>query len=535
MTGSRPVESAAQSRWIGYGGFALVCAVTLAAYWPSFSASFQFDDNNHIVDNAAIHAGDVGEFIRFGRTRIIPFTTLAANYWVAGLEPFGFHVINFLVHLLAILALYGLILALCATPRLRNTPAAEHRFALATAAALVFACHPIQTQAVTYIVQRISAMAAMFYLTAVFCYVRARNAELGLQTGRAGKWYVAAGSAALAALLSKENAASMPVALLLTEWIFYPGRMPRKALRRIGAVGALVALIPLSWWLLPWAFASPPAVEQAVGATETAPPARSLSWSIRAMIFRAEGSGRVSAIQYLLTQCIVVPRYLRMAIAPYGLNVDHDVRVVRELSVSVLAGAALLLALAGFGIYANKHWPLVAFGILWIFVALSVESSVLPIRDPMVEHRMYLAMPGIALVAAVGFLWLQARIPAVAYIAGIACVTSLVVMTFMRNQVWQTPISLWGDSVEKAPDKARPHVNLATALYQKDQIDQAIAHFCWARRLDPSNTQVQANLSALAEQQMEKEMAAGKMVFLGGRVGEDGNLELEPRDPCEGR
>lgn len=530
------MDSAGQSRWVGYSGFALVCAVTLAAYWPSFSVPFQFDDNNHIVDNLAISAGDVGEFIRFGRTRIIPFTSLAVNYWVGGLEPFGFHVVNLLVHLFTTLALYGLILALCATPRLRETRAAERRFALATAAALVFACHPIQTQAVTYIVQRISAVAAMFYLATVFCYVRARNSELGIAAGRPGRWYVAAGCSALAALLSKENAASLPAALVLTEWVFYPGRMPRRAWRRIAAVGALVALIPLSWWLLPIVFASPPAAEQAASETETetAPPA-SLSWSIRAMIFRAEGSGRVSAVQYLLTQCIVVPRYLRMAIAPYGLNVDHDVRVVRELSGDVLAGAALLLALAAFGIYANKHWPLVAFGILWIFVALSVESSVLPIRDPMVEHRMYLAMPGIALIAGAGFLWLQARIPALAYVAGIACVTSLAVLTFMRNQVWQTPISLWGDSTEKAPNKARPHVNLATALYQKGQIDQATAHFCWARRLDPSNVQAQTNLTAIAEQQMEEETASGKMVVLSGRVDGDGNLELEPRDPCEGR
>lgn len=531
-----PASFAAPGFRVIAGWFAVICVVTLAAYWPSFSVPFQFDDYGHIVENEAIRGHNLGEFLRFGRTRILPFSTLALSYWMGGEETFGYHVGNFLVHVLATLAVYALALTLCRTPRLRDTWLAEHRLAFAVAAAFVFACHPLQVQAVTYIVQRISAMAALFYVGSVFCYVRARNADLDIEPGNPRLWYAGTGLCAVAALLSKENAASLPVALLLTEWIFYRGRTSRQSVRRIALVAGFVVLLPLTWWLLPQPSApAPQQAESSATEAQTAPSQPSLLWSIRAMLFRAEGSGRVSSLQYLMTQCIVIPRYLRMAVAPYGFNVDHDVRIVGEPTASVLAGAALLLTLLAFGLAASSHLPVISYGILWIFLALSVESSVLPIRDPMVEHRMYLAMPGIALMAALAFAWLTSRVSLVATLVGVAVVGALATATFMRNQVWLTPVALWGDAVEKAPDKARPHVNLATALHHGGRTEQAIAHYCWALRLDPTNQQAKSNLNAISDQQVEKEMDSGEAFVLGGIPGADGTVELEPRDPCAGR
>ena len=539
------LSSAALSSAALAGCFVLVASVALAAYWQSFSVPFQFDDNGHIVNNETIRGHDLGEFLRFARTRIIPFTTLALNYWVGGSETFGYHVVNFLVHLLAILALYGLALALCRTPRLRDTWLAERQLAFATGAAFIFACHPLQVQAVTYIVQRMTAMAALFYVTAVYCYVRARNAEVGTERGRSARWYTGTGLCALAAFLSKENTASLPLALFLTEWIFYRGRHSRQSFRRVAIVVALLSVVPLVWWLLPQPTMrmeqqteSPAAQQQAEAPAEEAPTATrsgGLLWSIRTLIARAEGTARVSPLQYLFTQCVVVPRYLRLTVAPYGLNVDHDAPIVRAITTPVLAGAALLLTLILFGVFASSRWPLLAYGILWIFVGLSVESSILPIRDPMVEHRMYLAMPGVAFLAALAFAWLRCRVPALASIGGIAVVGALAVTTFMRNQVWQTPATLWGDAVEQAPNKARPHANLATALYHTGRVDQAIAHYCWALRLDPTDNQTRSNLNALSEAQIEKDAKSGKAFILGGELGADGTLELAPKDPCAGR
>src|SRR5215470_2683061 len=156
-----------------------------------------------------------------------------------------------------------------------------------------------------------------------------------------------------------------------------------------------------------------------------------------------------------MTQSVVVPRYLALVAFPYGFNVDHDIAVERQLSPSVVGGALFLTALLAFALYAIRRWPLMGFGIAWCFSTLSVESSVLPIRDVMVEHRMYLAMPGIGLVVAYGFAWLLVRRRGVAVAAGVVALTLLAVLTVLRNEVWRTPLALWTDALSKSPNKAR--------------------------------------------------------------------------------
>ena len=369
--------------------FGLVCATALLAYARSFGTPFQFDDYNVVVGNAALRLSSRHAFLAFGRTRLVPFATLALNYAVGGENPFGYHVVNFAVHLAATFAVFRLALALCRTPRLRGTRLAAEPLPFAVAAAFLFAVHPIQIQAVTYVVQRMTAMAALFYVGSVLLYVRARNAQLGLDTGRPGLAYAGAAGFALAAFFSKENTASLPLAILLTEWVFYPGTRPARAALRLLPFVALVLVIPVTWKL----FGTRPGPAP----DPTRPLSRQAADLVSLLFFRASPRGQVTPVEYLLTQCLVIPRYLRMVVLPWGFNIDHDVAAVTGIGGAVLAGAAFLIGLLAFGLYAVRRWPVVGFGVLWVFVALSVESSLLPIRDPMVEHRMYLPMAGVAL------------------------------------------------------------------------------------------------------------------------------------------
>jgi hypothetical protein len=289
------------------------------------------------------------------------------------------------IHLLATFLVFELALSLCLTPRLRDSPLAANPLPFAVAAAVLFACHPIQVQAVTYVVQRASSLAAMFYVGSVLLYVRARNAQLGAPPGRVAPSLVGSGLFALGAVLSKENTASLPLAILLTEWVFYRARSnARQALQKLTPYLPLVLVIPLLWSLL----AEGPPLGQSGGS-----PAERVIGLGRLLLFRANPDGEVTALDYLRTQCVVIPRYLRLVVLPWGFNVDHDVALQPALSPAVSAGLALLGALLAFGVYAVRRWPVTGFGILWCFAAWSVESSVLPIRDVMVEHRMYLAMP----------------------------------------------------------------------------------------------------------------------------------------------
>jgi hypothetical protein len=150
--------------------------------------------------------------------------------------------------------------------------------------------------------------------------------------------------------------------------------------------------------------------------------------------------------------------------------------------------------LALFGAWLLPRAPLGAFGILWFFITLSVESTLLPIDDPMVEHRMYLPMAGLSVSAG----WLcavaVARAPRAAKAAGLVAASALIVLSFARNVVWMSPLTLWLDAVEKSPDKARPHANLGSAYYKANLLNEAVEESCRALALAPDDATANNNL-----------------------------------------
>jgi hypothetical protein len=525
MTASRdrpsPTAGDARERWWCVG----ICAVTLLAYARSFYSPFELDDYSAIVGAPAIQAGTIDAILSFGRARILPFATLVLNYRLGAEEPFGYHVVNFAVHLLATLAVYRLALALCRTPRLRDTWVAAQRLPLAVATAFIFACHPIQIQAVTYVVQRFTSMATLFYIAAVLFYVRARNAQLGTGTGYPVAAFTASALAALAAFLSKESTASLPLAIVATEWIFFNGVSTRRRLALMAPFLLLVLVIPFMWRFFGYHPGTAPDASASLS--------EQLAYLIRQMTFRASAPGGATPLQYFLTQAQVIPAYLRLVILPVGFNVDHDVPIVRTLSPDVIGGLALLGGLLVFGLAALRRWPLVGFGVLWLFIALSVESSFLPISDAMVEHRMYLAMPGLALVGGTAFAWAYSRWPLSSAALGATAVALLVTLTVLRNEVWRSPVALWQDALAKSPDKPRVYANLGTALHLAGRRDEAVTYYCKALALDPKNGQVENNLQALQIEQLEDgdddQQVAVEAVQ---PTGNDGEVEVTLPDPC---
>jgi tetratricopeptide (TPR) repeat protein len=240
----------------------------------------------------------------------------------------------------------------------------------------------------------------------------------------------------------------------------------------------------------------------------------------------------VSPFLYLLTQCIVIPRYLRLVVVPWGFNVDHDVPLVPGWTSSVAVGFAFLMLLLGFGIYALRRWPLVGFGIIWCFLALGVESSFLPIQDAMVEHRMYLAMPGIALVVGVAFAAGWRRMRAATLVIGGAVAVSLCTLTFLRNELWREPIRLWEDALVQSPRKARVYANLGATLHHAGRLDEAIAHYCQALKIDPESHQAQTNAYTAMAEKMEQDLENNPVPLENLEIKEDGTVELDVPNPC---
>lgn len=468
----------------------LIAAATALAYAPSFSVPFQFDDYARIIDNVPLQEGRYRVALAWlGSSRLLPSLTLIANYLAGGDQVGGYHAVNFALHLLASLAVFALVRLACRAPRLQGSAAARHPLAAAGLAALIMACHPLQTQAVTYIIQRAAVMAALAYVAAVACYLRARLAQGGALPGRPPLWFGLALALGAAALLSKENAASLPFAVLLTELVVVGGRPSRRALAVGAAACAALILLALAWKVATWQPLLPGAADSGW-----------FAYVAGAVLAQGAGAATPTPLAYLLTQWTVIPRYFALLILPWGQSVDHDVAIAAGATPAALLGLTLLLALLAAGVGLARRAPLAGYGLLWIFVALSVESSVLPIADAMMEHRLYLAMPGFGMLVAAPFAALAERAPRAAVVAALLFGGALVGLTFARNLVWQSPIGLWLDAAEKAPGKGRVLVNYGVALHGAGRLEEAAEQYCRALRLDPELTLASENLELALDQ-----------------------------------
>lgn len=527
------------------GGHALLVggAVLLAllAYSGSFTGAFVFDDLVHVRDQPLVR--DLGKLLTWEGFLSLPhryvgYLTFALNRALLGPGPAGFHAVNFLVHAVNAGLVYALVVLAFRTPRLRASSLATSARPVAFLAAVLFATHPLQTQAVTYIVQRFASLAALFYLLSVVLFLRwrlsredsAEGAAFGAGRGRAIALHAGVLATALLAMLTKESALTLPVAVVLCEVALFE-RLPwrrRLFLLPIAATGLAVPLVSLSY--IPFS----PAGVAAASRMQTS----------------------ASRWDYLCTQAPVVLTYLRLLIWPAGQNLDHDFplaqsplqpRVLVAVLVlgSLAASAIVLLRLARGGASltapadadetpGGRSRPgldpairLFSSGIAWFFLALLVESSVIPIADVIYEHRAYLPSAGIFVSLAVAAALVHQRFSAgdpfrFLVVAGVVLALVLGVATFRRNLVWRSDLSLWADAVEKSPAKARPQANYGSAAIAAGRVQEGIPHLRRAIQLDASLTYARAQLGAAL-------LAAGRPAEAEPELREV--LRQEPRDP----
>jgi hypothetical protein len=440
------------------------------AYSNSLRGEFVFDDLGQIVGNRAIEGLDAFLGPSSGQVlpnRYVAYLTFALNYMVGGYDPFGWHLVNVAIHLANAVLVWAFVLLAFRSPRLRPSAIAPHSGAIAFASAAIFVAHPLATQAVSYVVQRITSLATLFYLLTVVLYLAWRSRPGG--RGRIGL-YAGVLLSALLAVRTKEIAFTLPVALALVEWAFLEGG--RRRWLPILPVAALALLVPLSLVDL----GKPPS----------------------AVLASADSSTRVQALDgrqdYLRTQAVVVVQYLGLLAFPVGQVVDHDVAIRRSwLDLDVVGCSLLLAALTAVGGWlAWRSAPrgghraldpsvrMITLGIGWFFVALSVESSVIPIADVMNEHRAYL--PSAALIpAAVTLLALlfhridPARVARDTAVAGGLAASVLAVATWNRNLAWQSEVALWTDAVAKSPGHRRPLRKLGSVLFKEKRLPEAVA------------------------------------------------------------
>jgi len=459
---------------------ALVVAASLVAYAPSFGVPFTFDDV-HIIDNPDLHdVRDPAAVLAYYPSRPLPMLSFALNYTLAGVHPLSWHVVNFALHALASVALLLLVRKVFETPALSGRVDEALRTPVAACAAVVFAVHPLATEAVTYIWQRMEIMAWLFSALALLAWLAARlRVEEGSLTA-AGRRRPTRGLLVLAALAaacavgSKETAVALPALAILIEIVLFPASCVSRP-RRARMIAPFVALALV-----------PPAVIFATGKAWNQTP-----WA------EMEQRASFTPLTYFATEMGVHMRYVRLLFVPAGLNLDYDVAPVASLADPRALAAMLALSAAGVAAVAlMRRAPILSLAVLWYFLAMGPSSSFMPLEDLMFEHRLYpaLAVPG--LLAGAVLLLLKLRRRAIITVT-VVIAAVFVPMTFARDVVWRSSEPLWRDAVAKSPRKARPAYNLACALRDKGRTEDALAYFERAAALEPDTAVFLAGLGSV--------------------------------------
>jgi hypothetical protein len=371
---------------------ALITILVALAYVDSINVPFHFDDAPNIVDNPIIK--DFNYFTDVGcaaglekddalHSRYIGYLTFFLNYRAGGLHVTGYHLVNMLIHFINALLVYALVMQSFRTPVLRESRLSNKRQWVSLLAASLFAVHPVNTQAVTYIVQRLASLAALFYLVSMVCYIASR-----LTVGRR-KWLYYAGALVFAvlAMRTKENAFTLPLAMVLFEIMFFRGGAKRKRALLLLPFVLTMLIIPFTLFDL----------------------GKPVSQVMSDITERTAIQHR-SRYAYIATELRVMATYLRLLVLPINQNLDYDYPLYTSVTQGpVLGGLALVVLLMGLAVWLYRRREpaakLASFGIVFFFLALSVESTLVPLY-PIYEHRVYLPGVGMMMAVSVGFLWL---------------------------------------------------------------------------------------------------------------------------------
>jgi len=429
--------------------FALIAAFAAVIYLPTINYSFHLDDFHYITENPAIKSFLPWEPLTAFPSRAVAFFSFYLNYHITGLAPWGFRLTNILLHLLTAVMVFLLAKKL--------TDSEDMTLPLFTA--LIFTAHPLQTQAVVYVYQRTAILGALFYISTLYFYADWRKTDSSRSRNLSFLF-------ALLAFFSKETAYTLPFTILACEAVFFSGI--KQGLRR----------------MTPYLLCAIPALA-ALALSDTSVDIKKLS---------GESYGP-TPWQYFLTQPAVVLKYIRLFFLPYGQQLLYDIKPASALSA--LPWFAAITALGAAALYAARKNKTAFFGILFFFITLSIESSVIPLQDFIFEHRMYLPLFGLALAAASALAAIPLRWQRIASVTGFIIIFMLSAAAGMRARVWKDEITLWTDNVRKAPDNAYTHNNLGAAYVQEGRLTEGLAQFKDTVRLKPDYSPAYSNIGSL--------------------------------------
>ena len=479
----------------------LLAVVVIFIYAETLSGPFIFDDRNNIRENPYIRISQLtlhnlasAAFDSPSHHRPVANISFALNYYINGYNVVGFHAVNIIIHVITGLLLYFLVQTTFRTPALRSRY--EHYKWISFFTAALWLVHPLQTQSVSYMVQRMNSLAAMFYILSFLCY-----AKLRLSPQERPKWGLVSGCilSGMLALGTKQNAATLPFFLLLYEWYFFQNLSLKWLKDHLALLAGLLFLLAVVALIF-------------------------LGTEPLQKILAGYASRNFTPVQRLLTEMRVVIFYISVFLWPHPsrLNLDHDFALSYSLTDPIttlfsMLAIALLLAVAA--ILAKKQ-RLISFGILWFLGNLVIESSIFSL-EIIFEHRLYLpSMMCSLIVVLLVYRWVKPAWLKPMILLSLTIVAAL--WTYERNEVWRDRITIWEDCVKKSPQKARPYNNLGAALANDGQYSKAIEQYHKALLINPYYPNAYANLGFSLAKQGKLEESITQFLKA---------LQLKPKDP----
>jgi tetratricopeptide (TPR) repeat protein len=502
-------------------GLILLLAVTFWVFHGCLQNPFHFDDALFLQSPQVTEPGDPWFLLKPSQTRQITYLTFYWNYRLGAADPVGYHWVNLILHLANILSVYFLVRILLRkhVPRLRRSAtshgtipasrpglrtggssdlllnaspgaprAREGRLRLEQqlfdpfvqrwlpiAASGVFALHPVQTEPINYVYQRSTLLAALFLISSMISYF------LFLETHRKPGWLISTGICFCLAVASKEAALALPLVWVALVWVQSPGwRSFGKSMMRARGFLAMV-LMAASW-------------------------AAWTAFNLNRRGERTVGLGLIThSVRYLIAQVQVLAQYLGLLLVPLKLSIEHDFQPPPVTSLSFVLSLGLLAGIIMLCVLVRRRNPLLALLTLGFLILLLPTSSIVPSKDLLFEHRLYLPMVFSATLIAWGILALARRIGRddgyrvmAAFVGLILLLGTYGVLSKKRTATWGSATRLWQDAADKAPLNPRAHYNLAISYLERDR-EKAREELMTTLILDSKHAAALYNLGWLAQ------------------------------------
>jgi Tfp pilus assembly protein PilF len=463
--------------------FFLLATIITICYSGTLQNSWHFDDFPNIVDNKNVHIDNLSwveikksfySQITGNVSRPLANLSFAINYLFFGLDPTSYNIVNIVIHIICTIFVYLVFVITLKISQKENINFQPdyHLQDIALLGAVYWAIHPIQTQAVTYIVQRMASMAAMFYMISMYCYLICR-----IHKGRKKKtlFFILCILFWMAGIMSKENAALLPLGIIAYEIVIFRISLKNNLKFQALFYGSIVALIIISFYFI--------------------------SGDIFEYFEKSYAVRTYTVWQRLITEPIIIIRYIILLFIPVAdfLSLESDILASRGLlspPVTILANITILILIT-ISIYFFKKYPLICFSIFFYFINHLIESTIIGL-ELYFEHRNYL--PSIFIYLSISYifyrilLFYEIRNKKTMYSLFIFFIIFVLICegnaSYLRNEVWKNEISLNLDNISKAPKNLRGYNNLSAEYIKLGEIDKANEYLRQAEFLYNKNPEI---------------------------------------------